>query len=168
MFSAKLPTLRPAACTALMCAGRYCRIFFEPYRVISVTRPGSFNGSSTLSEPPHARVGRARSCAYTCVRCAFRPCAPHRASVAAAEPAGRCLTLCPPHARCARRGGFGARDHFHQFVRRHGWADLQTNNKQTHKQASRSRAERRGARSENGGAEAAGGAKRSSGRRRVG
>ena len=51
MFSAKLPTLRPAACTALMCAGRYCRIFFEPYRVISVTRPGSFNGSSTLSRP---------------------------------------------------------------------------------------------------------------------
>ena len=51
MFSADLPTLRPAACTALMCAGRYCRIFFEPYRVISVTRPGSFNGSSTLGRP---------------------------------------------------------------------------------------------------------------------
>jgi hypothetical protein len=53
-------TLRPAACTALMCAGRNCRIFFEPYRVINVTRPGWFNGSSVLKH--------ARACVRACLR----------------------------------------------------------------------------------------------------
>jgi hypothetical protein len=105
MFSANLPTLRPAACTALMCAGRYCRIFFEPYRVISVTRPGSFNGSSTLSEPWAPRPSGLRTIVCICVRiyvsavCVL-PLRSALGAAAAAEPAGCCLTLCLSHARC--------------------------------------------------------------------